>query len=276
MIDLLTVVTSSATVAGATAGFILWVGRTWISEHIKRAMEFEYAQRLETHKSQLRAENELALERLRLENARSVEVRAAALDAFHAGHLAAHDRRLGAVERLWGAVLKLRKQTPLIIVLTDLFERDKMLHTKSFLKELSELSHDKLMKMMDDASTGIEETRPFVGEDAWALFFASRMLVGRIWIVLQTGRDKEFIPPWERDHGIEQLLRTVLTSEEGAEFQSMRIGSFSWLRTNIESKILQNMRAVISGEESSSFGLKHARDILAAAADLEPRPSAPH
>ena len=61
MIDLL----SSATVSGVTAAIVVWLAKLWLSERIKTAIKSEYDEKLETHKAQLKAQSEVAIERLR-------------------------------------------------------------------------------------------------------------------------------------------------------------------------------------------------------------------
>jgi hypothetical protein len=278
-VNSLITVLSSVGLSGLLLAVLIWLSKSWVTERLKRAVEHEYAHKLETHKSQLRAEHELALERIRIDNARELEVHSAAIRSFQMGHMAGQELRLAAIEALWGATLRLREQTPSVLVLTDLIERGQcnaLLEGDTFVAALEELSHDRLMKVMHEASTGVEESRPFVGEPLWALYFAYRVIVGRIWIVLQEGRDKASIRAWQEDHGIHQVLDQVLNPEEAREFKAMNIGTFSWLRMCIESKILANMHAVISGEESGALGLQQARRIANAAQtlDLSPTPDA--
>ena len=45
--------------------FIIWLSKAWISERLKNAIKNEYDQKLETHKAQLQAANDIELEKLR-------------------------------------------------------------------------------------------------------------------------------------------------------------------------------------------------------------------
>ena len=61
---LITIITSAA-VSSALAGLLLWLMKSWISERLKNAIKNEYDQKLETHKSQLKAQSDIEIEKLR-------------------------------------------------------------------------------------------------------------------------------------------------------------------------------------------------------------------
>ena len=56
---------SSAVVSTILAGLLLWLTKSWISERLKNAIKSEYDQKLETHKSQLKAHTDSELEKLK-------------------------------------------------------------------------------------------------------------------------------------------------------------------------------------------------------------------
>lgn len=47
------------------SGVVVWFSKTWISERLKNAIKNEYDQKLETHKAQLKAANDIELEKFR-------------------------------------------------------------------------------------------------------------------------------------------------------------------------------------------------------------------
>lgn len=63
--DFLFQVLSSAAVTTVLLGAVGWLLRSWLSERMKNAIRSEYDQKLETHKAQLKAESDVALEKLR-------------------------------------------------------------------------------------------------------------------------------------------------------------------------------------------------------------------
>jgi hypothetical protein len=59
--EFITSIVSSVLVSGV----VVWLSKTWISERLKNAIKNEYDQKLEIHKAQLKAANDIELEKLR-------------------------------------------------------------------------------------------------------------------------------------------------------------------------------------------------------------------
>jgi len=58
--DIVTILSSAGVSALLSAGLI-FLARNWLSERIKGAIKNEYDQKLESHKAQLRAQNDTTL-----------------------------------------------------------------------------------------------------------------------------------------------------------------------------------------------------------------------
>ncbi len=63
--DFVTQVLTSAIFSSILVGSGVWLVRSWLSERMKNAIRSEYDQKLETHKAQLKAQSDVALERVR-------------------------------------------------------------------------------------------------------------------------------------------------------------------------------------------------------------------
>lgn len=63
--DFIITVISSAAVSSVLAGLLLWLTKTWISERLKNAIKNEYDEKFETHKSQLKAQTDVEIEKLK-------------------------------------------------------------------------------------------------------------------------------------------------------------------------------------------------------------------
>lgn len=77
-------IVESATVSALIAAALIWLTKSWIGEHMKRAIEHEYAQKLESHKAQLAAQNEVAIERTRSQLAVTAKEHEIRFSQFHA------------------------------------------------------------------------------------------------------------------------------------------------------------------------------------------------
>jgi hypothetical protein len=65
MAEAISVILGSGAFSTLLAGAVVFLARNWIGERIANSIRHEYDQKLETHKAQLAAEHETAIERLR-------------------------------------------------------------------------------------------------------------------------------------------------------------------------------------------------------------------
>jgi hypothetical protein len=159
----------------------------------------------------------IELEQFRAMTAQSQAVMDAALAAFGAGHNAAQERQLVALEVLWKGVVTLRTQAPPIGVLADILSDEEF----ASLNERRDLLRNHMprdipaetLKLMSSVQH-VEEHRPFCGELAWALFFAYRGLYGRLLMTFEAGVREGGFVPWRQDPGIQQILKSVLDTED--------------------------------------------------------------
>jgi hypothetical protein len=56
---------SSLVTSGALTATLLWLTKTWIGERVKNDIKHQYDQKLETHKAELKAEQDVAIEQLK-------------------------------------------------------------------------------------------------------------------------------------------------------------------------------------------------------------------
>ena len=56
---------SSLLTSAALTGTLLWLTKTWIGERVKNDIKYQYDQKLESHKAQLKADQEVAIENCR-------------------------------------------------------------------------------------------------------------------------------------------------------------------------------------------------------------------
>ena len=67
MSELGKIILASAGFSAMFSGAIIWLFKSWISERLKNAIAHEYAQKLETHKAQLKAQSDVEIEKLKSE-----------------------------------------------------------------------------------------------------------------------------------------------------------------------------------------------------------------
>jgi hypothetical protein len=63
--EFLVTIISSAAVSSVLAGLLIWLTKSWISERLKNAIKNEYDEKLESHKSKLKAQTDVEIEKLK-------------------------------------------------------------------------------------------------------------------------------------------------------------------------------------------------------------------
>lgn len=269
MTEFLTTALASAAVTAALLGAAGWLLRTWIKERLAKAVEHEYAGRLETLKAELAARNAEGLEHIRAQLQQGQALSAAATTSFLTARAAAHDRTLDAVQRLWDAVLRIRAAEPSIVGVTSFLTADEI----RALREMPQFKDALVRVRLQDVLSGelispeVEKLRPFVGELLWSLFFGYRALVGRMGVLFAVdgpSAKKEKMVYYLDDPIFSQLLEALLTPDEIGLVQKQIVGAYPFARGLIEQKILVQARQVIDGAHSADTALAQARRILSA------------
>lgn len=272
MNDTILSIVSSLTFSGALTVALVFLARNWISHRLKVAMDHEYAEKLETFKARLKAEHDIALEKIKASNAQNQAVKAAATASLTTTHAAAQEKRLHALETFWKATVQIRAKSPPVLTFLDILlpeEYDHLLTNPKMAPAVERLTVENLADNFGLASVDVDEARLYAGEYLFALFWAYRASIGRIAFEVMQGRKKGTIEDWATDSGIRQLMGDVLSTQEVEEFDELKIGRINWLRNAIEGKMLSHSAKIISGEASAAFGLEQARKIAASASQLE-------
>jgi hypothetical protein len=262
-------VVSTIIFSATTSGLVIGLSKEWISARLKARIEHEYDKKLETHKAELKAEQELAILNIKTELASEAAFHAAAHASFSAGQKASIERKLNAVDRLWTFIVQFRSNLPGVLTFVDLLTVDEYRAAKedpTFRELSSDLSPENLAKM---SSSSIEDVRPFVGEYLWAVFFSYRAILLRILFMLHLGRTDAEKIEWYKDDATRRLIKAVLTAPgELQEFEQTQFGKVSWLQRRLESKILAAAQKVISGETFGTESLEQAQLIQQRIAQL--------
>ncbi|MEK6683367.1 MAG: hypothetical protein AABY46_01765 [Nitrospirota bacterium] len=255
---------SSLTFSGILTALLLFLTRSWLSERLKQSIEHEYAQKLETYKHALRAEHEIAIERLRASNAQERAVQSTATSSFAESHRAAHERRLAAIEITWKAIFKLRSVISPALLILDYIPSDKQgqLLTNSTMREFfDKLSMKTLNEIFSEDGKEADVRRPFVSEGIYSLWSAYRSLIALIYVMTIAGKIEGKIDPWHQNLDIRKLLSEIMTTQEFEQFSQLIVGRLQFMSDTIDRKILTQMRLMVSGEESGAIGLEQAQKI---------------
>jgi hypothetical protein len=180
------------------------------------------------------------------------------------GHDASHEKRLLAVERLWGAVLELREASDGIRAFYGILvpeEYDLIFHKGHerlavYISNVNDEYITSAMKKVDD----VELQRPYLGETLWLRFFIYRAFVGRLGFIVTRGKERRHIEDWRTENGVRQILSGILPP---GTFDALtkNVGSIYPVFGQLESIILEEISLIVSGRRSASESFESAKEL---------------
>ncbi|MEJ2120176.1 MAG: hypothetical protein P8Z76_05580 [Alphaproteobacteria bacterium] len=111
-------------------------------------------------------------------------------------------------------------------------------------------------------SENVEESRPFVGEVCWSIFFSYRQILGRILFNFNIMRETQKVRLWFEDKLIKNVLSNLLAEQDYSHFENLEVGRFLYVQNKIERRLLATMNEILSGRSSSSEMLEHAQLLV--------------
>ena len=241
---------SSITVSTAASGFLLWLTKEWIADRLKSAIQHEYNQKLEAHKSKLASENAITIEQLKTATSSLIETKKIG-----------HNRILQSIDELWQAILLIDQSTPSAVSLLDfltdheypsIFEQQNQFHG-----QVAELNHQ-LVQTGLHVTREFEKQRPYIGEQLWALFFSYRAIKGRLAFLIMNDRDHGTRTLWRDDPGIRQHLEANLSTKHVNQIYDAGVAGLWTLTEMMKQYILRLSNQIISGERSANDSFRVA------------------
>lgn len=271
--DIWSIIGKAVSALGGTAVFIAIIGA------IARWMGSRWAERLYL---KWKLEADQSLEELRSELATQRDLLDSAVAAAARGHLVAQERTLDAIEALWDTVIKMDTA---IYEKLSLYDVVSCKTYREFLTTKPEFGEFLPSDMTGIAAvfrpfTGdeIEHSRPYLGEKLWALFFAYRAFLMRVFMKVALESKAGKVYPWDRDErGNEdthllEMLKRVCEPEELEPISVAETGALRMMRTLFTQKILLEIGRRISGKHIGEISLEDGarlREVLLSAQEVE-------
>src|SRR6266852_9691318 len=101
---------TAASAIGTSSVSILLL-KQWLSSSIQH----QYSQKLEAHKVQLQTQHDLVILDIKTTLAHEEAIHSTAHASFAEGQKAAMERKLTAIDKIWGAVVQLRASLPPVL-----------------------------------------------------------------------------------------------------------------------------------------------------------------
>ena len=252
----------------ALIGILGWLLRKWLGTKI----EAVYQQRSESLIATIQRDHEASLIAFRDQLEKQAQLQSSAFSSFAAAQQAAVKKRLKAAETIWNEVLSFSDSLPAIFGYMDILtveEYPDAASRGSGRALFAELSEDEVTAFATaperEGRKGwafdrdLEQQRLYVDEQLWSIFALYRAIMTRIWLHLVWSNEKPEHIYWFRNKHTRHMIEAALTPEELKDFDQAGIEKISNLRLKLESRILAELRRMISGEVSGSDSLEQAR-----------------
>ncbi len=255
--DWIPAITSSGLLGGAAAA-VVWFGRNLITAR--------FSSKLEALKAELRQSEERLKADLRAKGAEIEALRSGAMSAMATRQMAVDKRCLEAVDQLWSGVTALApaRYISSLMAVFKFEEAAKRAESDSKLRELFEVmgggfDPKALAKALD--LSGASKARPFVSPMAWATYRAFSTICTQAvmrWNMLRSG-----IGPQEftDNEAINNLIKSVLPSHE-KYIDEYGPAGYHYLLETLETKLLEELQAMLAGVEADKAGIGRAAEIL--------------
>ena len=197
-----------------------------------------------------------------------------AIEAHAGSQGALYERRAKAAISLWQAVLRMRNELnfPLFFfgILLPAEYGSAIRDDSDLAGPAAQMTNQAVIDATSIAGE-VEKDRPLLGEMIWLYFSAYRSFLGRLAILIATGRDAGHIGDWRDDTLINEILGTVLLSSD-IESLLRGKGVFPSPRRaadKLESMILSELSRLLSGEISSLESFENTRKLRELEEDAE-------
>lgn len=246
----------SLTTAGLFVA-VLWLGKNVISTRLKKSVEHEFNEKLETVRSQIRDSEDRLKAEIRIKEVEIAALRNGALSALASRQIALDKRRLEAVDQLWESVTSLAPTRATLIVFSAI----------PFEGAASGVGQDpnarKFYQMMGNTfdiskldSSGASKARPFLTPMVWATFSAMQAVlihaVSRLYI-LQSGID---VKDFSNIEPVTKLIKVALP-HYSKYIDDFGTSAYYNVLQALDEQLLSEIQIMLSGAEidKASIGL---------------------
>ena len=247
---------------------LFYVGRNWLTAKVEEAVRLGANKELAEYSHDLRVEENALREELSRVSTQLQAIQGMANSAFIEGQRAAAEWRVKAADEAWAEVLILGNSLPLSVQMMDTFSPEEY---ESYIGSSDrEEQIDEIQEVLKGIATrDIGRIRPFTGDKIFALITIYRSIISSVCVVAQECfRRSEFIK-WFEEKRVVQALALAVSPNELEEFLNQDYGKLLWIEVHLERAILDEIRALISGEVSSSERIEQGRRIYEAVQQLE-------
>ncbi len=184
-------------------------------------------------------------------------------------------KTIESAESLWRAMLSIKNEYSDIVYLLSIFFPDEI---SAFLQKeergpLARVENFRDFQFTTDTferftTVSIEETRLFVGDRLWYLFFAFRVFHGRLGYLMHKSFEEREYFDWRKDDHILSQLRPVLDDIAIEDARQDPFGGVQIIVSHLESEFLREATRVMSGSQALADSLSDVQSTLAYGAQM--------
>lgn len=242
--------------------FVIWLIRSVISTRLTKSVQYEFDQKLEILRAELRKNEETFKADLRAKDAQIELLRSGAISGLASRQAVLDKRRIEAVAELWSAVVELAPAKAASAMMASIkFEAAAKEAAKdSRVRQVFETIGGEL-DFKKFSNTNAAKARPFVSEMSWAIFFAYYTIL--IFAVTQLQMLKAGIdaPDILKTSAVTKLVQAVLP-HHSAYLEKYGASGCHYLLDELESRLLKELQNILMGGESDKASVEQAAVIL--------------
>lgn len=243
-------------------GLAIWLMRSVISTRLTKSVQYEFDQKVEILRAELRKNEESFKADLRAKDAQIELLRSGAISGLVNRQADLDKRRIEAVDQLWSAVVELAPAKSVANLMASIkFEAATKEAAKNpqFRKAFEVMGGEFNLKTL--TSTNASKMRPFVSEMSWAIFSAYQAILLFAVTKLKMITAGLDAPEIINTSGITKLVQAVLP-HHSAYLEKYGASGFHYLIDELESSLLKELQNILKGEESDKESVKRAAAIL--------------
>jgi len=180
-------------------------------------------------------------------------------------YLASNEKRIASLNKVWTGMLDIKGNLPVLVFNTySILTKEEIIKLpedkNEYFKELiSSFNAQEYHLHGHKIIKEVEETRPFIGENLWLVFFVYQAFLQRLTYLIDDGLKKGKIVYWKEDKNfIDQMLGVVIKPEELQQLFRNDVASFNNVLNFLEFKALNDISEQISGKRMTEETVSQA------------------
>lgn len=232
--------------------FLVWMGRSFILEFIKNAIKYDYDEKIEKLKAEIKS-NESDISALR----------SGALNGVIERQKVLFGKKVLAVEKLWATVILLMpaKNASMLMQAVDYDEWAKKSEQDGEVRKTFEMMGNSTFQFEKIKNLNAHEIRPFVTEILWAYYWAYQSILIHDLTKIELIKIGTYVEKIDDSKHLEKLL-VVALPEYKEMIKNNKTTSYYHFLELLENKILDEIKKILDGGESDKDNIEKAKMIL--------------